>query len=53
MKYIKVLDDNFIGKQARTTMSEIKKVMKMIDNQATSQGLGMIAGMTHIEVNAL
>ena len=44
---------NFIGKRVRITLSEMTKVMKMIDNRATAQGLEVKDRMTFIDVNTL
>lgn len=53
MKYLEKSDVSFIGKRARITLSEITKVVKMIDNRATAQGLQVKDRMTFIEVNTL
>ena len=53
MKYLEKSDVSFIGSRARITLSEITKVMKMIDSRATTRGLQVKDRMTFIEVNTL
>lgn len=53
MKYLENSDVNQLGKRARSTLSEIRKVMLLIDTRATDRGLTVKDRMTHIEVNSL
>mmetsp|Transcript_24517 Transcript_24517/g.55528 ORF Transcript_24517/g.55528 Transcript_24517/m.55528 type:complete len:254 (-) Transcript_24517:29-790(-) len=49
MKYLSNSDVNFLGKRAGTTLSEIRRVMEMIDERVRSQSLAV--GGTLAQVN--
>jgi len=53
MKFLENTDVQHLGKRARTTLGEIRKVMALIDNAAKAKGLPVKDRMTHTEINTL
>ena len=53
MKFLEAGDIKHLGKRATTTLAEIRKVMTLINNEATAQGLIVKDHMNHIDVNTL
>lgn len=50
MKYLDNHDVSFLGKRARSTLSEHKKIMAIIDNAARQKGHEVSDNMTQVEV---
>ena len=50
MKYLDNHDVSFLGKRARSTLSEHKNIMAIIDNAARQKGHEVSDNMTQVEV---